>query len=271
MNSTFYGVPRRAVTEAWASRTPDDFSFSVKLYQQFTHPKMFAAATGSGDTKVDRGDVDRFREAIAPLHEAGKLGALLAQFPASFKNDAAAHDHLAWLIEALSDCPVAVELRHRSWSDDVAGTLRLLNGLGAAWVQIDEPKFRLSIAQNYLPNVESFYYMRLHGRNARKWWRHDRAEERYDYHYSAAELQPFRDTADAAARLVKRLYLYMNNHFAAKAVANAATLKHELGLEVSGAYRAAMVTRYPELEGVVRKEPEVTAPLLPVGGPPARK
>ena len=99
-------------------------------------------------------------------------------------------------------------------------------------MQIDEPKFRLSIAQNHLPNVESFYYMRLHGRNARKWWRHDRAEERYDYHYSTAELQPFRDTADAAARLVKRLYLYMNNHFAAKAVANAATLKHQLGLEV---------------------------------------
>ena len=154
--------------------------------------------------------------------------------------------------------------RHRP-----AGTLRLLNGLGAAWVQIDEPKFRLSIAQNRLPNVESFYYMRLHGRNARKWWRHDRAEERYDYHYSAAELQPFRDTADAAARLVKRLYLYMNNHFAAKAVANAATLKHQLGLEAGGAWRAEMVTRYPELEGVVRTEPEAAAPLLPVGKPPA--
>ena len=272
VNSTFYGVPRRSVTGAWAGRTPDDFAFAVKLYQQFTHPKMFAAATGnSEDVKADRGDVERFRDAIAPLHEAGKLGALLAQFPASFKNDPAAHDHLAWLIDALSDCPVAVELRHRSWSDDVAGTLRLLNGLGAAWVQIDEPKFRLSIAQNHLPNVESFYYMRLHGRNARKWWRHDRAEERYDYHYSTAELQPFRDTADAAARLVKRLYLYMNNHFAAKAVANAATLKHQLGLEVGGAWRHEMVTRYPELEGVVRTEPETTAPLLPVGEPPARR
>ena len=82
-------------------------------------------------------------------------------------------------------------------------------------------------------------------------------------------IAPFKDTADAAARLVKRLYLYMNNHFAAKAVANAATLKHQLGLEVSGAWREEMVTRYPELEGVVRTEPEATAPLLPVGGSPA--
>ena len=75
-------------------------------------------------------------------------------------------------------------------------------------------------------------------------------------------------TADAAARLVKRLYLYMNNHFAAKAVANAATLKHQLGLEVSGAWREEMVTRYPELEGVVRTSPAAKA-LLPAGGSPA--
>ena len=81
-------------------------------------------------------------------------------------------------------------------------------------------------------------------------------------------IAPFKDTADAAARLVKRLYLYMN-HFAAKAVANAATLKHQLGLGVSGAYRDEMVTRYPELEGVVRTDPAATAPLLPAGGSPA--
>ena len=266
VNSTFYGVPRRSVTESWANRTPDHFAFSIKLYQQFTHPKMYAASTGSSDTRVERDDIDQFCEALAPIHEAGKLGVLLAQFPPSFKNDAAAHDYLAWLLEALSDHPIAVELRHRSWSDDVAGTLRLLNGLGAAWVQIDEPKFRLSIEQNFLPNVETFYYMRLHGRNARKWWRHDRTEERYDYHYSAAELRPFRDTADAAAHLVKRLYLYMNNHFAAKAVANAATLKHELGLPVPGAYRSEMLARYPELEGVVRTSSATTPLLVPASG-----
>ena len=262
VNSTFYGVPRREVAAAWAGRTPAGFAFSVKLHQQFTHPKLVAASAGGDAAPPDRGDVDRFREGIAPIHEAGKLGALLAQFPASFRNDAAAHDHLAWLLEALADCPVAVELRHRSWSDDVAGTLRLLNGLGAAWVQIDEPKFRLSIAQSFLPNVESFYYMRLHGRNARKWWRHERAEERYDYHYSAAELRPFRDAADAASRLVKRLYLYMNNHFAAQAVANAATLKEQLGLGIAGTYREEMVRRYPELEGIVATDTSAERPLL---------
>ena len=251
VNTTFYGVPRPSVTAAWADRTPDDFEFSLKLYQKFTHPGMFARTTGTTDPTVSETDIDQFRTAIDPLVSAGKLGELLAQFPASFKNETASHDHLAWLLESMSDCPLAVELRHRSWSDDVVATLRLLNGLGAAWVQIDEPKFRFSIAQNYLPNVESFYYMRLHGRNAEKWWRHDRAEERYDYHYSASELKPFAETADAAGRLVKKLYLYMNNHFAAKAVANAALLKQQLGMDVPWRYRQEMVERYPELKDIV--------------------
>ena len=61
---------------------------------------------------------------------------------------------------------MAVELRHKTWSDGIGDTLALLNTFGAAWVQIDEPKFRFSIRQNYLPNVKGFYYMRLHGRNA---------------------------------------------------------------------------------------------------------
>lgn len=93
-------------------------------YQQFTHPKMFAAATGnSKDVEADRGDVDRFRDAVAPLHEAGKLGALLAQFPASFKNAAAAHDHLAWLdpyrgIRILSPAAVLELLNRRETVGD---------------------------------------------------------------------------------------------------------------------------------------------------------
>ncbi len=91
---------------------------------------------------------------------AGKLGALLANFPSSFKNEPRSHDHRAWLLDSLIEHPVAVELRHRSWSDDVQSTVTRLNRMGAAWVKIDEPKFRFSIARNYLPNVTSFYFMR---------------------------------------------------------------------------------------------------------------
>ena len=146
-------------------------------------------------------------------------------------------------------------MRHRSWSDAIGDTLALLNTFGAAWVQIDEPKFRFSIRQNYLPNVQGFYYMRLHGRNVEKWWRHEKSEDRYDYLYSADELKEFSETADAARRLVKKAYLYTNNHFSAKSVANAAMIKQQLDEPIDGDYPPEFVARYPELAGAVKVAP----------------
>jgi len=265
VNSTFYGQPRAEVTRKWAERTPANFEFSVKLYQQFTHPRMFRERLAGGLPEAaahdgalldalarpNDADLDAFRRGIDPLASSGRLGALLAQFPASFKDAPASRDYLVWLLQAFAGYPVAVELRHRSWSDGVAGTLTLLNGFGAAWVQIDEPKFRFSIRQNYLPNVEGFYYMRLHGRNAAKWWRHEKSEDRYDYLYSADELKEFAETADAAKQLVKKLYLYTNNHFSAKSVANAAMIKQQLGEPIEGAYPPEFIERYPELKGAL--------------------
>jgi uncharacterized protein YecE (DUF72 family) len=93
--------------------------------------------------------------------------------------------------------------------------------------------------------------MRLHGRNAEKWWRHEKSEERYDYLYSAGELKEFSDTADAAKRLVRKLYLYTNNHFSAKSVANAAMIKQQLGEPIEGEYSPEFIERYPELAGAL--------------------
>ncbi len=266
VNSTFYGQPRVEVCRGWTRRTPPGFEFSVKLYQKFTHPGMFkqrlersmpADALDSRQVILDelarpnQADLDEFRRGIEPLASSGKLGALLAQFPPSFKDAPASRDYLADLVRAFSGHPVAVELRHRSWSDRVGETLSLLNELGAAWVQIDEPKFHFSIRQNHLPNVQGFYYMRLHGRNAENWWRHEKSEDRYDYLYAESELKEFSETADAARRLVKKLYLYTNNHFSAKSVANAAMIKKQLGEPIEGEYTEEFVARYPELASVV--------------------
>jgi uncharacterized protein YecE (DUF72 family) len=185
------------------------------------------------------------------LASEGKLGVLLAQFPPSFKSSTTSSDYLEQLLRAFEEYPMAVELRHRSWSDDLGGTLSLLNAFGAALVQIDEPKFRLSIRQNYLPNVKSFYYMRLHGRNAAAWWHHEKAEDRYDYLYSGQELQEFSDVAGAAKALVKKSYLYTNNHFAAKSVVNAVMLKAQLGQPIEGEYPVHIVEQYPEIANLV--------------------
>src|SRR3984893_2036392 len=246
VNSTFYGQPRSEVCRKWADRTPKGFEFSVKLYQKFTHPGMLKGSGGASTA-----DLDEFRPGIEPLAASGKLGALLAQFPPSFKDAAASRDYLAGLLRAFSGYSVAVALRHRSWSDSIGATLSLLNEFGAGWVQIDEPKFQFSIRQNFLPNVKGIYYMRLHGRNVEKWWRHEKSEDRYDYLYSGDEMRPFSETADAARQLVKKAYLYTNNHFSAKSVANAAMIKKQLGEPIEGDYTPAFVARYPELAGVV--------------------
>jgi len=258
VNSTFYGQPRPEIAKAWAERTPADFEFSVKLYQKFTHPKMYTrqftkGAAGAGaDPLVDAlvkpnaSDLDDFKRGIDPLASTGKLGALLAQFPPSFKGGGPSLEYLQWLLRAFSGYVVAVELRHKSWSDDLAATLSLLKTHGAAFVQIDEPKFRLSIAQNQLPNIPTCYYMRLHGRNAAQWWKHDKPEDRYNYLYSATEIGEFVETIGAARAIVKKAYVYTNNHFSAKSVANAAMIKKQLGEPVEGEYSAEFIARYPD-------------------------
>jgi uncharacterized protein YecE (DUF72 family) len=270
VNSTFYGTPRAQVSRGWADRTPAVFEFSLKLYQKFTHPKMFKEAAlkrapGAEGRQlealatINQSDVDEFKRAMDPLADAGKLGALLAQFPPSFKADTHAIDYLAWLLHEFRDHRVAVELRHRTWSDDLDTTLKLLNSTKAAFVQIDEPKFRTSIDQNFLPNVKGFYYMRLHGRNAKEWWKHAKSDDRYNYLYSAEELDEFAGVADAVRTLVKKMYLYTNNHFAGKAVANAVMLKERLGLPVEGDYPDEFLERYPETRGIVRPASESAA------------
>jgi uncharacterized protein YecE (DUF72 family) len=256
INSTFYGVPTPSAARGWAERTPPDFEFSLKLYQKFTHPGMFEKATGKDPWDLAQKDVDEFRAGIDPIASAGKLGALLAQFPASFRNEPDSRAYLEWLLDRFREYQVALELRHRSWSDQPEETLRLLDAFGAAWTQIDEPKFRFSIRQDLLPNVRTFYYLRLHGRNAAQWWKHEKSEDRYNYLYSAAELQPIAEAARLASREVKKAYLYANNHFSAKSVANAAILKHDLGQPLPGEYPEPFVDRYPDLKGLVRILPQ---------------
>jgi uncharacterized protein YecE (DUF72 family) len=255
VNSSFYCVPTVATVEKWVGRTPADFEFSLKLYQKFTHPDMFAKATGADPSQLGTKDVDEFRAAIEPLVTAGKLGALLAQFPASFKNDPESSGYLEWLLKAFKDYPIAVELRHRSWSEHPKETAQILAAHDAALAQIDEPKFKTSIRQTLLPNVKSFYYLRLHGRNAASWWKHEASEDRYNYLYTSDELEPFAEAARAAAREVKKAYLYANNHFSAKSVANAAILKAHLGQELEGEYPAEFVEKYPDLKGMVKLLP----------------
>ena len=267
MNSTFYGQPRAEVTRGWAERTPADFEFSVKLYQKFTHPRMFEERV-ERSLRRRRGPTPSRVQELAqaqPPPTSTSSGAASSRWPAR-QARRAARAVSAELQErrppsariSTTCCARSPTIRSPSNCGTAAGATRsatrstLLNAFEAAWVQIDEPKFRFSIRQNYLPNVQGFYYMRLHGRNAEQWWRHDKSEDRYNYLYSADELQEFSDTADAARRLVKKAYLYTNNHFSAKSVANAAMIKQQLGEPIEGEYPPEFIERYPQLTGAVK-------------------
>lgn len=241
VNSTFYGQPKSEITRRWAERTPSDFTFALKLYQQFTHPRMFLdrvttavrkqlddpdvpASALTALAEANQADIDEFRRGLEPLAHAGKLGPLVAQFPPSFHDTPEGRAHLATLLRAFGECDVAVELRHRSWSDREPETRALLDAFGACWVWIDEPKFKDSLRQ---PDVvaEPFIYMRLHGRNAKAWWSGGR-DERYAYDYSVEELTP------VAARLkadAQRAYAALNNHPNARSVKNALMLAEMVG------------------------------------------
>jgi uncharacterized protein YecE (DUF72 family) len=240
INTTFYGPPRAEVCVQWVERTPRDFEFAVKLYQQFTHPKLFqtrvagqlARELGNADipesairalTDANQADFDEFRRGIEPLAVAGKLGVLLAQFPASFHNTPANRAHLAAVLRALADHTIAVELRHRSWSEAADETWQLLEAFGAAWTWIDEPRFKDSIAPPRLDRG-ALVYMRLHGRNGKMWWKGNN-EERYNYLYTGDELQPIAEQLAGAVQRGAKARAYMNNHFSAKATINAQTLE----------------------------------------------
>ncbi len=250
VNSTFYGQPRATAALGWVKRTPADFEFAVKIYQKFTHPGM---AVDAGP--VTQADVDAFKGGIDPLAAAGKLGPLLVQFPFSFQRKDEAVDYLHWLLRAFSEYQLAIELRHRSWSDAEAETRALLMQHRASWVQIDEPKFESSIRQNLSAGESDIYYLRLHGRNAKEWWDHDESEDRYNYFYSGEELAPIADKARQARALKKKIYLFMNNHFSAQSIANATTLKKLLDEPVTARMPAELVERFPDLAGIVSTLP----------------
>ena len=226
INSSFYRPPDPAVSRRWAQKVPDGFLFTVKLWQKFTHPKMFETATGE-TAAISQADVDIFQKGISPLIESGKMGALLAQFPPSFRNNESNRHVLHAVINTFDRCRLAVELRHHSWSDDDR-TAALLRDNNVAWVQIDEPKFPSSVAAR-LPVTGELAYFRYHGRNAETWWSGNN-ETRYKYLYSPEEIIELSHKIVEVSREVRKVFAFFNNHWKAYAPRNAVDMVQSLGL-----------------------------------------
>jgi uncharacterized protein YecE (DUF72 family) len=217
INSSFYRPPAPSMSESWARRTPDRFVFTAKVWERITHDREpFTAA-----------DARLYQEGLAPLLAAGKLGALLFQFPWFFKDEPAARDRIRRAVDALRGwAPLVIELRHASWLQ----ALDFLRGLELNFCNIDQPKSSTSITGTRIV-TGPIAYIRLHGRNAKAWFSKgaDR-DQKYDYLYSREELREWEEAIREIE--AEKLFLILNNHFQGKGLANAFMLMRALGKEL---------------------------------------
>jgi uncharacterized protein YecE (DUF72 family) len=246
LNSSFYRPPSKFAAKAWAAKVPDDFRFTVKLWQKFTHPKMFEKATGES-WRVADDDFEVFNEGIQPLAEAGRLGPLLAQFPTSFRPDGGAIEYLEDLIRRMRGAGfrLAVELRHREWteSEQTQALRGFMEEQQVAWVMIDEPRFKTSIRG--VPLTSSVAYLRFHGRNYKQWWSHGESEDRYNYLYTPEEQKHLASDVRELASQTSETYAFYNNHFGAKAVVNAVELQRLLEQPIQEPLPDTLAQLYP--------------------------
>jgi uncharacterized protein YecE (DUF72 family) len=233
VDSTFYRLPTPQMTAGWAERTPDGFVMHVKAFGLMTrHPTKVEQLPPDlrGDAPTDdkgrverpsrelRGEVfARFRAALEPLREAGKLGGILFQLPPYVVRKPASLDYLSWAREQLDGDEMLVEFRHASWLEEGARaeTLSFLEDLGATLVVVDAP--RIEGARNVIPTVVALTspiaYVRFHGRNAETWnKRGGSAAERFDYLYPRDELQEWVEPLRELAQEAEQAFALFNNN-----------------------------------------------------------
>jgi uncharacterized protein YecE (DUF72 family) len=228
----------------WLERTAfnPDFLFTAKLWQRFTHER--------GSPWTDE-DVAVTRAGLDVLAEGDRLGAVLVQFPWSFRNTDESRGWLDRVLTTFRDFRLVLEVRHETWNTPDVYSELLERGVG--FVNIDQPVFKHSIKPS--ARVTSpVGYVRVHGRNYRDWWRKEaQAFERYNYLYTAKELQPWAAKTVEISQdpRVQDVYVVTNNHYRGKGVANALMLE-------------AMVTgqQVPAPSTLVSEYPDVLAPYV---------
>ena len=246
INSSFYATPRAENAERWVELVKErpEFRFTAKLERVFTHENLPPA------NELEQRAAD-YLGGLAPLAAAGRLAALLVQFPLSFRWSGAARSRLGRIDALVGRHPLVLEVRHRSWYADEP--LAFVDDLGWSLALIDLPA-----APDHPPKtpplVGPLGYHRLHGRNDVTWFDPKSTRDgRYDYLYGAAELEELVRTTRRLASGRDETFVITNNHFRGKAVANAL----ELLAAFSGAAPLApaeLVRAFPRLSGAVRVE-----------------
>jgi uncharacterized protein YecE (DUF72 family) len=253
LNVTFYRPVTAVTARGWmqlVAHNPN-FIFTAKLWRTLTHDRDLSA---ENEREV--------RPAMETLRDAGKLGALLAQFPWSFKNTPESFEYLDALIARFRDFPLVVEVRHSSW--DHPDVYAWLAERQVGFCNIDQP----IIGRSMKPGehlTAPVGYVRLHGRNYNEWFRENAegegSEQRYHYLYPRAELEPWVKRIEHVAAHAKETFVITNNHYLGKGAVNALELIHMLTKKPVAA-PPSLVEHYPALAPITRTH-EVTSTLFP--------
>ncbi len=262
INTSFYGHIKPELVKLWARRVAPvnpDFIFTAKLHRSFTHsPLAVMEPTSAATIKPNDEDERMAREGLDALAATGMLGALLIQFPVSFKNTSLNREYLDSLLRQFIEYPCVVEVRHSSWNNpEILASFRRHN---VAFCNIDQPLLGRSLeATEHV--TAPLAYVRLHGRNYDHWFEAEKPHDRYNYLYSEAELKGWKDKIERMARNAEVTYVIANNHFEAKAGVNALQLGHMLTGQRQKAPQP-LLERYPELKAIADPLPEETSDSL---------
>jgi uncharacterized protein YecE (DUF72 family) len=240
INTSFYGPIRPEHAKLWLEKVKanERFVFTAKLLQRFTHDLTATAA-----------DEKEVRAGFDVLRAAGKLGAVLLQFPFSFHRYEENTTYLEKLLKRFADYPLVVEVRHATWN--VPEVFDMLRERGVGFCNIDQPLIGRSLKPS-AARTGPVGYVRLHGRRYDTWFTDDPdvpQHERYNYLYSTEELRPWADRVRQLEKDASNVYVVTNNHYQGKAAVNA--------LELIAMLKGAKVkvpeplrAKYPELEKI---------------------
>jgi len=229
INTSFYRPLNPEVAKKWcelAAKANPAFQFTAKLTQVFSHaPGPDKKKSSSAETiRYTPQDVEDAKRGFEPLASERKLGALLLQFPISFRYTEGNWDHLIDVLHLFREYPMAVEVRHETWGDPLV--LGALEDEQVAFCNIDQTRIGGTLEGTQYVTA-SFAYLRLHGRN-KQWFQAKDRDERYDYLYSKEKLGRIKEKISNMSAKAKKVFVAANNHPKGQAPANALELKSML-------------------------------------------
>jgi len=215
INTSFYHPLRPDLAKTWIERVSGNanFVFTAKMWQRFTH-----------DSSPSAEDENQVRAGFDVLRDAGRLGAVLLQFPFSFHRTRETMEYLTGVLKRFPDYPLVVEVRHATWN--AQEVFEFLRERSVGFCNIDQPVIGRSMEPSAQVTAR-VGYVRLHGRRYDTWFNDEATVpsfERYNYLYSEEELRPWARRTASIAEAARDVFVITNNHYQAKGVVNALQL-----------------------------------------------